>query len=147
MRVKRGGNVELSQTSKILAGILLVTVPTIEYGGVFLLSQLKAAEPGYADSPLRQNLFRAGHAHAGVLVILSLVMQLFADALSLPLSIDLIARLGAPCAAILMPLGFFLSVASPNSQQPNRLISLVYLGAVLLAISTLTLGVLLLRAA
>jgi hypothetical protein len=31
------------------------------------------------DNPLRQNFFRAGHAHAGVIVILSLVCQMLAD--------------------------------------------------------------------
>ena len=40
-----------------------------------------------------------------------------------------------------MPLGFFLSVASPRAQRPNRLISLTYLGAALLAAGVLTLGI------
>jgi hypothetical protein len=31
---------------------------------------------GYMNNPLRQNFFRAGHAHAGVIVILSLVCEL-----------------------------------------------------------------------
>jgi hypothetical protein len=31
------------------------------------------------DNPLRQNFFRAGHAHAGVIVVLSLVCQMLAD--------------------------------------------------------------------
>ena len=137
---------ELSNTTKLLSGILLITVPTIEFGGTFLLRMLRASEHGYVDNPLRQNLFRAGHAHAGVLVILSLIMQLFADGLALPDAVSLIARLGAPCAAILMPLGFFLSVGSPQAQKPNGLIALVYVGALLLAVSTLVLGVSLLRA-
>jgi hypothetical protein len=45
-----------------------------------------------------------------------------------------------------MPLGFFLSVTSPEAQKPNGLIALVYVGAFLLALSTVLLGVLLLRA-
>jgi hypothetical protein len=136
---------ELSSTSRVISGIVLITVPSIEYGGWFLLGMLKTSETGYADNPLRQNLFRAGHAHAGVLVILSLVVQLLADALNVPEALDLIARLGIPCAAILMPLGFFLSVASPRAQRPNGTIGLVYVGALLLAISTVLLGVLLVR--
>ena len=138
---------ELSHTTKMISGILLITVPTIEFGGVTLLKMLKSGEHGYLDSPVRQNLFRAGHAHAGVLVILSLVMQLFADALALPNAWGAIARLGVPAAAILMPLGFFLSVASPRAQKPNGLIALVYAGAVLLAAGTLALGVSLVMAA
>jgi len=93
-----------------------------------------------------RNLFHAGHAHAGVLVILSLVMQLLANGLGSPTPLNLVARLGAPCAAILMPLGFFLSVTSPEAQKPNGLIALVYAGALLLALSAVLLGVLLLRA-
>jgi hypothetical protein len=131
---------ELSGATKTLSGIILITVPTIEIGGAFLLHMLKASEPGYADNPLRQNLFRAGHAHAGVLVILSLIVQLYADGLTLPEALNVAARLGAPCAAILMPLGFFLCVTSPRAQKPNRMIGLVYAGALCLAVSMLVLG-------
>src|SRR5215469_2199141 len=123
---------EMSNTSKLLAGVLLVTVPTIEYGGAFLLGMLRRAEAGYVDNPLRHDLFRAGHAHAGVLVLFSLVCQLLADAADLPGWLIWIGRLGGPCAAILMPLGFFLSV-SPRSSEPTRMIYLVYAGAALLA--------------
>ena len=137
---------ELSTTTKLLAGIILITVPSIEFGGTFLLSQLKTSDPGYVNNPLRQNLFRAGHAHAGVLVIFSLVMQLLADGLGPVTPVNIVARVGAPCAAILMPLGFFLSMNSPTAQRPNGLIGLVYAGGLLLALSTVVMGVLLLIA-
>ncbi|HTZ72707.1 MAG TPA: hypothetical protein VMB47_02205 [Candidatus Aquilonibacter sp.] len=136
---------ELSGTTRLICGIILITVPTIEYGGTFLLGMVKRSDPEYVNNPLRQNLFRAGHAHAGVLVILSLVVQLLADALNVPEGLSLVARLGAPCAAILMPLGFFLSVAQSGTQRPNGMISLVYVGALLLAISVVVMGVLLVR--
>ncbi|HKQ87449.1 MAG TPA: hypothetical protein VJS43_11865 [Candidatus Acidoferrales bacterium] len=138
---------ELSNTTRMISGIILITVPTIEFGGTFLLRMLKSSDAGYVDNPLRQNLFRAGHAHAGVLVILSLVIQMFVDSLTLPDAIGLVARLGAPCAAILMPLGFFLSVTSPRAQKPNGMIMLVYVGALTLAISVVVLGVMLVRSA
>jgi hypothetical protein len=51
------------------------TVPTIQYGGYFLLTSLMNKGSRYMDNPLRQNFFRAGHAHAGVIVILSLVTE------------------------------------------------------------------------
>jgi Ni,Fe-hydrogenase I cytochrome b subunit len=136
---------ELSNTTRLLSGIILITVPSIEFGGAFLLRMLKTSEHGYVDNPLRQNLFRAGHAHAGVLVILSLVCQLYVDGLAVSNAVGFIARLGAPCAAILMPLGFFLSVAPPDARKPNGLIGLVYAGALLLAVSMVLLGVLLVR--
>jgi hypothetical protein len=39
-----------------------------------------------------------------------------------------------------MPAGFFLSVLRPDAERPNRLIALVYLGALSLAASAVTLG-------
>jgi hypothetical protein len=138
---------EVSNTSKMVAGVILVTVPTIEYGGSFLLGMLRRAETGYVDNALRHDLFRAGHAHAGVMVLLSLICQLLADVGILPGRLIWIARLGAPCAAILMPLGFFLSAASPRVTAPTRMIWLVYIGAVILAVAILVLGVGLIRAA
>jgi hypothetical protein len=137
---------EFSGTTKLLTGIILITVPSIEFGGAFLLRMLRTSAPEYGNNPLRQSLFRAGHAHAGVLVILSLVMQLLADGLGSPTPLNIVARAGAPCAAILMPLGFFLSVTSPDAQKTNGLIAFVYAGAFLLALSTVLMGVLLLRA-
>jgi len=62
---------------------------------------------GYMDNALRQNFFRAGHAHAGVIVILSLLCQVLADAAALPASLLWIARIAVPLAAILIPAGFF----------------------------------------
>src|SRR6516162_11884156 len=75
---------EMSNTTKMLSGIILITVPTIEYGGSFLLGMLRRAESGYVDNGLRHDLFRAGHAHAGVMVLLSLICQLLADVAILP---------------------------------------------------------------
>jgi hypothetical protein len=137
---------EISNVTKMLSGIILITVPSIEYGGTFLLTMLRTAEPSYINNPLRQNLFRAGHAHAGVLVLLSLICQLLADAAALPPVLVWFARLGAPCAAILMPLGFFLSVAGPQATKPSGLIKLVYAGALIMALAILVLGVGLIRA-
>lgn len=137
----------MTREAKIMAGIILITVPTIQYGGYFLLTQLMNKSSGYMDNPLRQNFFRAGHAHAGVIVILSQVCQVLADAAMLPGPITWLVRGGVPLAAILIPLGFFLSVTSPTASQPGGAVGLIYAGAVVLAASVLTLGVGLLRAA
>src|SRR6516162_5694869 len=63
----------------MLAGILLVVNPTVMYGGLTLLISLTGNTPGYTDNPLRHDLWRAGHAHAGVLLVLSLVMLRYVD--------------------------------------------------------------------
>jgi hypothetical protein len=136
----------MSKESRMFAGIVLITLPTVMFGGLSLLSFLESKAPGYADNPLRHDLFRAGHAHAGVYIVLSLVILRYVDDAALSSFWKWIARLGAPIAAILIPAAFFLSVASPTSQQPNGLINLAYLGALSLASAVLTLGVGLIRA-
>jgi len=135
----------MTREARIMAGVVLITVPTIQYGGLFLLKSLQDRSSHYMDNALRQNFFRAGHAHAGVIVILSLVCQLLADAATLPPALLWMVRIGVPAAAILMPLGFFLSMPSPQATQPNGLISLIYAGAAVLAVSVMTLGIGLLR--
>lgn len=135
----------MTREARTMAGIILLTVPSIQYGGYFLLTSLRDRSSHYMDNPLRQNFFRAGHAHAGVFVILSLVCQLLADSANLPEAFLWIARLGVPLAAILIPAGFFFSMASPQATQPSSFVALIPSGAVALAASVLTLGIGLLR--
>jgi predicted Abi (CAAX) family protease len=135
----------MTRDARLLSGIILITVPTIQYGGYFLLTSLVNKTSGYMDNPLRQNFFRAGHAHAGVIVIFSLVCQLLADAAVLPSPLMWLVRIGVPLSAILISMGFFLSMLSPTATQPNGAISLIYVAVVILAISVLTLAVGLLR--
>jgi hypothetical protein len=137
----------MSRESRMLAGILLVVLPTVMFGGLSLLSFLTRNSPGYADNPLRHDLFRAGHAHAGVYLVLSLVMLRYVDEAVLSPFWKWIARTGAPIAAILIPAAFFLSVVSPTATEPNGLMNLAYIGALFLAAAVLSLGIGLLRAA
>jgi hypothetical protein len=136
----------MSRESRLLAGVLLVTLPTVMLGGATLLRMLITSEPGYTDNPLRQDLWRAGHAHAGVYLVLSLVMLRYVDEARLSAAWRWVARLGAPIAAILIPAAFFLSVASPTATEPSGLVRLAYVGAASLAASVLTLGIGLIRA-
>ena len=131
----------MSASSLSTAGVLLIAVVAVEYGGLSLLRFIAGRIPGYLDNPVRQDLFRAGHAHAGVLVILALVGMLYVDQTGLSDTVRELVRWGLVAPPILMPLGFFLSVASPRAERPNALISLVYLGAVVLAAGVLTLGI------
>jgi hypothetical protein len=80
--------VQVSNTTRLLCGLTLITVPTIKIGGAFVLRMLRSRDPGYVDNPLRQDLFRAGHAHAGVIVILSLICQSLVDTVVLSEPLD-----------------------------------------------------------
>lgn len=135
----------MSRASRRLAGILLIAFPTVIYGGVSLLGLLMN-NPRYQENALRQDLWRAGHAHAGVLLILALVCLRYVDETNLPGWVRGVVREAVPLAAILLPAGFFLSVLSPDATEPNASIYLAYVGAVSLGIGLLGLGLGLLRA-
>ena len=130
----------MSDRSRRLAGILLLVFPTVVFGGVSIL-RLLIDDPAYRANPLRQDLWRAGHAHAGVLVLFSLVAMLYVDQAGLSDGLKALTRTLIVAAPILMPLGFFLSVAPPRSERPNRMILSTYAGAVILVAAVLTLGV------
>jgi hypothetical protein len=134
----------MSRESRRLAGLLLVILPTVMIGGVSILTLL-ITEPAYMANPLRQDLWRAGHAHAGVFLVLSLVALRYVDDAALGARLKWFVRLSIPSAAILIPAAFFLSVLRPDATEPNGLIALAYVGAVMLAGGVIVLGVGLLR--
>ena len=136
----------MTREARVMAGIILITVPTSQYGGYFLLTSLMSRNSGYMENPLRQNFFRAGHAHAGVIVILSLICEMLADSATLPVPLLWFVRIGVPLAAILISAGFFFSVLPPTATKANGAVSLIYLGAVVLAVAVVSLGIGLLRA-
>lgn len=135
----------MSYASRRMAGILLVIFPTVIFGGVSLLRMLIIGDSGYVDNPIRQDLWRAGHAHAGVLLVLSLVVLRYVDDAALSERAREFVRVSVPISAILLPVAFFLSILSPDADEPNALIYLAFVGAIVLAAGLVTLGVGLLR--
>jgi hypothetical protein len=131
--------VVMTHESRRLAGILLIVLPTVMFGGASVLSLL-IGDPTYMRNPLRQDLWRAGHAHAGVWLILALVALRYVDEANLSNAMKWLVRGSIPIAAILVPAAFFLSVLSPDATSPNGLIYLAYVGAALLAVGVLVLG-------
>ena len=128
----------VSDDARTTAGVLLLTILFIEYGGWFLLRVVGGGRPA---TDFQKAFFRAGHAHAGVLVILALVGLLYADATRLTGLPALLARDGIWVAAILMPAGFFLSALGRGRTRPSRLVGVLYLGALSLALGVGALGV------
>ena len=80
-----------------------------------------------------------------VLVILSLICQILVEHATLGPGFTWLVRIGVPVAAILIPLGFFLSAAF-TPDRPNEWIWSLYAGALVLAICVVVLGVGLIRA-
>ena len=91
-------------------------------------------------SPTQISFYRAGHAHAGVLTLLALFLQIGADYAALPQVVVWPVRIGAVAAALLVSGGFF------GVAHARALRGLLYLGAALVAATTLTVGIGLIRA-
>src|SRR5918999_408652 len=135
---------KLSREAKLVSGVTLLAVPTIMYGGITLLGILTQGIAGLAPGQLALDetqwaLWRAGHAHAGVWVILSLVMQVLIDAARLSTPMMWLARISAPVAAITISGGFFGVAFFPAFR------GLLYLGGASLFIASVLTGVGLLR--
>ena len=134
--------VEISDAARATAGVVMLTVVGIESGGVFLLSIVTGRERA---TDFQKSFFRAGHAHAGVLVTLGLVCLLLAETTSLTGFWRWLAGTGVLGAAILLPGGFFFSAIGSGRTSPNRWAILFAVGAVVLAAGVVTLAVGLLR--
>jgi len=133
----------MSDETRILAGILLLSLVTVETGGLYLLKLWRSSE---GVTQFQVGFARAGHAHAGVLLVLSLTALLYADTAGLSGGWNWIARSGVPAAAILMPAGFFAASMGSGRTQPNKSVGLVLAGAVVLALGLGSLGIGLLTA-
>jgi hypothetical protein len=133
----------LSEEGRILAGILLLSLVTVETGGLYMLKIVR----GKAEvTPFQEKFARAGHAHAGVLLLLALLVQPYADATTQDGFIGWLSRAGVAVAALVMPGGFFFSSMGAGRTRPNKLIAMVFAGAALLAVSLTSLGIGLLTA-
>ena len=128
----------MSDAARQIIGITIITVPTIVYGGLAVLGVVSQGRFGLHRIPLRPeqvSYFRAGHAHAGVLVLFSLVIQLLLDQAHLPGPWIGFARVAAPSSAIAVSGGFFGIAFAPAFRL------LLYFGAFLIAAATLLTGI------
>ena len=61
-----------------------IALPTVMFGGYSLLRLLNR---GDVLTPFQVDCFQAGHAHASVLLLLSLLYYIFLDRTALPVSV------------------------------------------------------------
>ncbi|RNL86016.1 hypothetical protein [Halostreptopolyspora alba] len=120
----------------VSSGIVLLTVVAIAWGGRFLQRVVTAR---VETNELQRSYFRAGHAHAGVLVILGLLVRVLLTFGDVPEWSEALSS-GVLYAAILMPAGFFLSVIGRDPQEPNRLAWLIPIGGLSLVVGVAAAG-------
>jgi hypothetical protein len=122
-----------------MCGIGLILVPTIVYGGLTVLGVVSNGAYGVPApknlTPTQAAVYRAGHAHAGVLAVLALFLQIALDYAALPTSLIWPTRIGAIAAALLVSGGFF-AVAHVRALR-----WILYVGAALVLITTLVSGI------
>lgn len=128
----------MSALLTIVLGVTLLTVVGIAYGGTFLL---RVTTGGQGANALQKSFFRAGHAHAGVLVTLGLVVALVTTAAGVSDAWAAVASIAVLSAAIFVPAGFFLSVLGSDPQRPGRAMVSVWVGAAVLTVGLIVAGV------
>ena len=131
----------MSSASQIMAGILLISVLAVEFGGLALLAMLTRRIPGYLDNPLRQNMFRAGHAHAGVLLVLSLVYFLYLERAGYSEGMQWLAGLLLLVGVLAQSGGFFVHLGVGQEGRSSAGTVLTRSGALLIAAALVILAI------
>ena len=107
-----------------------IALPTVMFGGYSLLQLLNK---GDVLTPFQVTWFRAGHAHAGVLLLMSLLYFMFMDRTSLSGAVNHVA-----CAALFIGIlaqsgGFFLHMVMGQANQALIGTAVTVTGAIVLA--------------
>lgn len=115
--------------------IAWLAIPTVMYGGYALLGMLTRG----GLSEFQQTFFRAGHAHAGVLLLMTLLYHHYMEQTRLSPGIK-VAAAGVVLVGILAQSGgFFLHMLIGQPGAPSLGTTVTSIGAVLLALSVLVL--------
>lgn len=107
-----------------------VALPTVMFGGFSLLRLLNR---GNVLTAFQVAWFRAGHAHAGVLLSMSLLYYIFLDQTGLSASIKQAASAAIFVGVLLQSGGFFIHMLAGQPNQPSMGTVVTVTGAALLA--------------
>lgn len=130
----------MSDATRWMVAIAFISLPTIAFGGSFLLSILRRQVGTENFTAVQRDYFRAGHAHAGVLVLLAIVGQLVLDASLFPEWAVWALRIGLFVSPLLISGGFFGGAPRTADGPAGPLVKLIPLGAIILSLSTLGVG-------
>lgn len=139
---ERAGSDGAGVTTRWAGGLLLLLV-TVMFGGVSLLRIL---EDGILDD-WQVSQFRAGHAHAGVLIVLALVYTLLLERTRWSDGKRRLAMATLVTGGVAQSGGFFLHMLVGEPETFSAGIALTMAGAALLAVAVIALGVALIREA
>ena len=126
------------EPTTLLPVISLLSLVSVEYGGWALLGFLTGR--GQLGE-FREQFFRAGHAHAGVLLILSLVYFLYLDRTGYSTGVQWLAGLLLLVGIIAQSGGFFLHLARGQKNRSSVGTIVTRTDALLLAAALIILAV------
>ena len=118
---------------RLFTVIALVSLPTVMFGGYSLL-RLSAAQK---LTPFQHGYFRAGHAHAGVLLVLALVSLNLLDGTGLSLGVRWLACLLLLVGILAQSGGMFVHAFLGRPGAWSRGNTLSVAGAALLGVALL----------
>ena len=118
------------EPTTLLPIVSLLSLVSVEYGGWSLLGFLTGR--GQLGE-FREQFFRAGHAHAGVLLVLSLVYFLYLDRTGYSTGVQWLAGLLLLVGIIAQSGGFFLHLARGQKNRSSVGTTMTRTGALLFA--------------
>ena len=121
---------------RIFSIIAWLAIPTVMYGGYALLGLLTRG----GLSEFQQTFFRAGHAHAGVLLLMSLLYHHYMEQTTLSTRLKKGATRVLLVGILAQSGGFFLHLAVGQPGAPSLGTTVTSIGAALLALSVLVLA-------
>jgi hypothetical protein len=131
----------MSDASRWMIALAFISLPTIAFGGSFLLTLLKRQVGTENITDIQREYFRAGHAHAGVLVTIAIIGQLVLDYSRFQDWAVWLIRIGLFISPLLISAGFFGGAPRKENSKPGSLVKMISIGAIIFSISTLGLGI------
>jgi hypothetical protein len=126
------------EPTQVLPIVSLLSLVGVEYGGWALLSFLTVRE-GLGD--MQKQFFRAGHAHAGVLLVLSLVYFVYLDRTEFSEATQWVAGAVLLGGILAQSGGFFLHMGVGGAGQSSIGTRMTRAGALALGVALVTLAV------
>jgi hypothetical protein len=122
---------------RLFTVIALVSLPTVMFGGYSLLRLMKDRKL----TPFQETYFRAGHAHAGVLLVLALVSLILLGGTDLSTGMRWLVCLLLLIGILAQSGGMFLHAFSGQPGQWSNGNTLTVSGAGLLAVALIILAI------
>lgn len=120
---------------RVFSIIAWIALPTVMFGGYALLGML--TRNGLSE--FQQTYFRAGHAHAGVLLLMALLYHHYMEQTTLAPALKVAAAALLLVGILAQSGGFFLHMVVGRPGEPSLGTTLTIVGAVLLVLCVLVL--------